>query len=88
MDINIQETLDKVLTALPEDAKEKAMSCKSKEDFMDLISPSAVTGLLGSSPIGGFLQSTGIMGAAGDFLKDVDWSDIKDYITGFFNKKK
>lgn len=87
MNINIQETLDKVLSAMPEDTKEKAMNCKSKEDFMGLISPSAVTGLLGASPIGGFLQSTGIMGQAGDFLKDVDWSEIKDYITNFFKKK-
>lgn len=88
MNVNIQETLDKVLSALPEDTKEKALSCKSKEEFLSLVSPSAVTGLLGASPIGGFLESTGIMGQAGDFLKGVEWSEIKDYITGFFGKKK
>lgn len=88
MNGNIQQTLDGILSALPADTKEKALSCKSKEEFLGLISPSAVTGLLGASPLGGFLQSTGIMGQATDFLKDVEWSEIKDYITKFFNKKK
>lgn len=86
MDINIQQTLDKVMSALPADTVEKATQCKSKEEFLGLVSPSAVTGLLGATPIGGFLQSSGIMGQATDFLKDVDWADIKGYLTKF--KKK
>lgn len=86
MGINIQETLDKVMAALPADTVEKATSCKSKEDFLNVISPSAVTGLLGASPIGGFLQNTGLMDQAGDLLKDIDWADIKEYLTKF--KKK
>lgn len=83
MNINIQESLDKIMSALPADTVEKATSCKSKEEFLNVISPSAVTGLLGASPIGGFLQSTGVMSQATDFLKDVEWSDIKGYLTKF-----
>ena len=86
MNVNIQQTLDKVMGALPADTVEKATNCKSKEDFLNVISPSAVTGLLGATPIGGFLQSSGLMGTATDFLKDVDWADIKEYLTKF--KKK
>ena len=49
MNVNIQETLDKVLSALPADAKDKALNCKSKEDFMSLISPDMLSGILGGS---------------------------------------
>ena len=86
MNVNIQQTLDKVMGALPADTVEKATSCKSKEEFLSVIGPGALTGALGASPIGGFLQSTGLMGTATDFLKDVEWSDIKEYLTKF--KKK
>ena len=47
MNANIQATLDKVLGALPADAKDKALNCKSKEEFMGLISPDMLGGLLG-----------------------------------------
>ncbi len=86
MGFNFQESLDKIMGALPADTVEKATSCKSKEEFLNVISPSAVTGLLGATPVGGFLQSSGLMGTATDFLKDVEWSDIKEYLTKF--KKK
>lgn len=36
---------------------------------------------------GGF-DLGGLLGQAGDLLKNVDWSEIKDFITGFFNKNK
>lgn len=81
MSVNIQQTLDKVMGALPADTVEKATSCKSKEEFLNVISPGALTGVLGASPIGGFLQSTGLMDQAGDLLKDVEWSDIKEYLS-------
>ena len=49
--------------------------------------PLAGLGNLFGGGSGGF-DLGGLVGQAGDFLKGVDWSEIKDFITGFFNKNK
>lgn len=38
MNVNIQELLDKIMSILPADIKAKVQSCKSKEDFLSLLS--------------------------------------------------
>ena len=56
---------------------------ESKQDNNPL---GAIGGLFGGN--GGGFDLGGVLGQAGDFLKGVDWSEIKDFITGFFNKNK
>ncbi len=79
MDKNVQDILGGVLSALPGDQKEKVQNCKSKEDFMSLIS--SAKGMLPSNlfggksdakadgnPLGGLLQGLGISSQGGGNL--------------------
>ena len=80
MDKNIQDMLSGVLGSLPADAKEKALSCKSKDDFMGLIGSAKgldLGGILGgltgggsadSNPLGGLLQGLGASAQGGGLL--------------------
>lgn len=69
MDKKTQDMLGGLLSSLPGDAKEKALSCKSQDDFMGLIGSAKgldLGGILGgltggsdSNPLGGLLQGLG-----------------------------
>ena len=91
MNVNIQELLDKIMSILPADIKAKVQSCKSKEDFLSLLSgakdliPANLLGGLtggdkGTNPLAGLTAGGNPLEGIGDKLKGVDWSEIQSHL--------